>query len=148
MKKLTVFQLSLLLMLLISQLSFAESKLVIQPADIISIYDADTFRVNIKDWPPLIGRSIPIRIMGFDAPEIRGRCDYERQAALLARQLTVDLLAQAKVIELRHLKRGKYFRLLSDVWVDDQRLADTLISSGLARPYNGGQRQGWCHEFP
>ena len=40
--------------------------------EITSIYDADTFRVNIKDWPRLIGERIPIRVNGVDAPEIRG----------------------------------------------------------------------------
>lgn len=42
--------------------------------DVVSIYDADTFRVNIAGWPDLIGTNISIRADGFDAPEIRGKC--------------------------------------------------------------------------
>ncbi|MEW8522543.1 MAG: thermonuclease family protein [Candidatus Thiodiazotropha endolucinida] len=100
--------------------------------------------MNIKDWPPVIGSSMPIRVIGIDAPEIRGRCQSEKLAARRARAITVDLLGKAQHIELRSLKRGKYFRLLADVWVDGQRLADQLILSGLARPYDGGKRKGWC----
>ena len=40
-------------------------------SEITSIYDADTFRVNIKDYPSIVGERVPIRILGIDAPEIR-----------------------------------------------------------------------------
>jgi len=28
--------------------------------------------------------------------------------------------------------------------IDGVNLADSLISNGLARPYDGGKRDGWC----
>ena len=45
---------------------------------VTSIYDADTFRANIKDYPPIVGESNSIRINGVDAPEIRGKCESEK----------------------------------------------------------------------
>ena len=111
---------------------------------IYSIYDADTFRVVINNWPKIIGKNISIRIKGIDAPEIRGKCEIEKQKALVAKQFTVQLLTNAKVIELRNIKRGKYFRILADVFVDGKNLAEMLINKKLVNTYNGGTREGWC----
>ena len=112
--------------------------------EVTSIYDADTFRVNIEGWPAIIGNHVPIRVLGVDAPELRGKCEFEKVAARKAKQHTVALLRSAKVIKLTNMKRGKYFRILSNVLVDGKSLADSLISHGLARSYAGGKRGGWC----
>ena len=112
--------------------------------EVTSIYDADTFRVDIDKWPGIIGERIPVRVLGIDAPEIRGKCEQEKLKARSAKQFTVEQLRKAKVIELRNIQRGKYFRLLADVYVDNKSLSDLLIKSGHARRYDGGTRQGWC----
>lgn len=109
-----------------------------------SIYDADTFRVNIKDWPDIVGLKVSIRVLGIDAPEIRGKCKSEKLAAKKAKQFTVNALNAAKVIELKNIKRGKYFRLLADVYIDGESLAQGLIKAGHARLYDGGKRLSWC----
>lgn len=111
---------------------------------VTSIYDGDTFRANIKDWPPVVGYRIPIRVNGIDTPEIRGKCQTEKTLARKAKQITVQILRAAKTIELRNIQRGKYFRLVADVYVDGKSLADELIRKNLAVPYGGGAKQGWC----
>lgn len=115
--------------------------------EVTSIYDADTFRINIKDYPPIAGEHIPVRVLGIDAPEIRGKCQKEKLLARKAKQFTVGKLRNAKLIELRNIKRGKYFRVLAYVFVDGMSLGDLLIKSGLARTYDGGKRLGWCERF-
>ena len=72
----------------------------------------------IKEWPAIIGERIPIRVNGVDAPEIRGKCVTEKKNARLAKQFTVDKLRNAKKIELRNMKRGKYFRIIVGVYID------------------------------
>ncbi|SHO56152.1 thermonuclease family protein [Vibrio quintilis] len=111
---------------------------------ITSIYDADTFKANIKGWPDIIGQKVSIRVNGVDAPEIRGKCQKEKNAARIAKLFTIKALRTAKTVELRNMRRGKYFRILADVYVDNRNLSDLLINSGLARPYDGGKRGGWC----
>lgn len=113
-------------------------------SEITSIYDADTFRVNIKDYPAIVGENIPVRVKGVDAPEIRGKCESEKIAARKAKQFTVEALISAKTVELRNIERGKYFRILADVYTDGKSLAEGLIKSGHARVYDGGKRLGWC----
>jgi endonuclease YncB( thermonuclease family) len=49
---------------------------------VISVYDGDTFRVDIDSLPPIVGKNIPIRVNGVDTPEIRGKCQYEKNLAL------------------------------------------------------------------
>lgn len=112
--------------------------------EVTSIYDADTFRATIKEWPQIIGERIPIRVNGIDAPEIRGKCQEEKIKAREAKKESVAMLRSAKQIELRNIKRGKYFRIIADVYLDGKSLAQVLIIKGLARPYDGKKRQGWC----
>ena len=113
-------------------------------SEVTSIYDADTFRVSIKGWPDIIGKRMSVRVLGVDAPEIRGKCASEKQAARRAKQFTVEALRSAKKIELRNIQRGKYFRILANVFVDGKNLAQALINARLAREYHGGTRKGWC----
>lgn len=114
------------------------------PLKVNSVYDADTFRVDLSGWPDVVGKNIPIRVLGVDAPEIRGKCEKEKIAAKKARQFTVDALNNARVIELRNIQRGKYFRLLADVFINNNNLASLLINAGHGRFYDGGKRDGWC----
>lgn len=113
-------------------------------SSVTSIYDADTFRANIEGYPPIVGERVPVRVLGVDAPELRGKCESEKIKAREAKQYTVAALRSAKVIELRNIKRGKYFRILADVYIDGVSLAESLIIGGHARPYDGGKRKGWC----
>jgi micrococcal nuclease len=113
-------------------------------SEVTSIYDADTFRVNINGWPPVIGSRIPVRIANIDTPELRGQCATEVTLARRAKSETVAALRAAKKIELRNMKRDKYFRINAEVYVDGANLGDILLNKGFARPYDGGKKSGWC----
>jgi micrococcal nuclease len=113
-------------------------------SEVRTIYDGDSFRVNINGWPDIIGKSVPIRILGIDTPEMRGKCEAEKILARQAKQHTVALLRSGKMIELKNTQRGKYFRILANVIIDGESLADSLLKNGLARRYDGGKRRGWC----
>ncbi|WP_345985741.1 thermonuclease family protein [Sulfurimonas sp. HSL-1656] len=113
--------------------------------EITSIYDGDTFRATIKAWPLLIGERIGIRINGVDTPEMRGKCQAEKDLARKAKQHAVSLLRNAKVVELRNMKRGKYFRIVADVYADGVSVGQSLINNSLAVQYDGGTKtKDWC----
>ncbi|MBF0252037.1 MAG: thermonuclease family protein [Alphaproteobacteria bacterium] len=109
-----------------------------------SVYDGDTFRVNVAGWPALIGSNMPVRIAGIDAPEIKGKCPSEIALAIKARDAAARLLGEGRLIELVNIRRGKYFRIVADVRIDGVDLGEVLVSLGLARPYRSGQRHRWC----
>ena len=112
---------------------------------VISVYDGDTFRVDIDSLPPLVGKNIPIRLNGVDTPEIRGKCQYEKDLALKARDFVRNKLANAKEIKLTKLQRGKYFRVVADVMIDGVSLEQELLENKLAYKYTGGKKSSWCN---
>jgi len=112
---------------------------------VISVYDGDTFRVDIDSLPPIVGKNIPIRLNGVDTPEIQGKCQYEKDLALKARDFVRNKLANAKEIKLTKLQRGKYFRVVADVMVDGVSLEQELLENKLAYKYTGGKKSSWCN---
>jgi len=44
---------------------------------------------------------------------------------------------------LRNIDRGKYFRIVADVYIDGKSLAQMLLTKGLAKVYDGGKKSEW-----
>jgi endonuclease YncB( thermonuclease family) len=118
---------------------------------VVSVYDGDTMRVNLKNpkgVPSIIADDIPIRFDGIDTPEIRGNSRRLTKIALEARDYTIKRLNEADKIVLTRVQRRKYFRILAEVEVDGVNLNQELIDKGLARPYFGGSKVGlWDNRF-
>jgi micrococcal nuclease len=113
-------------------------------SEVVSVYDGDTIKVNVKAWPALIGLNMSIRVNGIDAPEIRGKCLKESAMALQARDFAINF-TNSGTVELYNITRGKYFRIAADVMVNGKSLGDELIKANLARPYDGkSARLSWC----
>jgi len=113
-------------------------------ASFLGNYDGDTITVRAWIWPR---QSIEtsVRLTGIDAPELRGRCEAEKQAARVARDRLNALLSQARRIELHDIALDKYGgRVLARVVADGQDMAAALVGEGHARPYAGDTRKGWC----
>ena len=114
--------------------------------DVLYVYDGDSIKVNIHGWPEIVGKNIMVRLKGVDTPEIRGaKCEQEKHLAKQAKAATQEFVSSGGVT-IVNIKRGKYFRLIADVYVGDESLANNLISQGLAREYNGGKRRGRCSD--
>lgn len=111
------------------------------PGKVLSVYDGDTFTVEIEHWPNQIYRG-PVRVRGIDAPEIKGACQSEKDAAIRARDTVRALTKDGITVD--EIALDKYGRLLAKVMVGTEDLAAKMIAAGLARPYDGGTRGGWC----
>lgn len=107
------------------------------------VHDGDTFIVDIADVHPIIGKGISIRIQGIDAPEITDPRPEVKALAIEAREYVKARLSSGSRIELNHIGRDKYFRILADVYVDGANLAEELLEQGLAAPYHGKTRPKW-----
>ncbi len=109
-------------------------------------YDGDTVTFDIPDLHPIMGDQISVRVYGIDAPEIRTKNDCEKALALEAKREVEELMLKAERIDLLKAQRGKYFRILAEVYVNGRSLSDHLIQEGLAVPYEGGTRPvvDWC----
>ena len=103
-------------------------------------YDGDTITFNLPNLHPIIGKKIAIRVNGIDTPEIRGKCDKEKYNAEQAKGMVEEFLKDAEHIDLKNMGRGKYFRIVADVYADGENLAEALIDAGMAVRYNGGKK--------
>ena len=140
------FSLSLLVLCLgVLSVQAAPEFGTVKVSRVISVYDGDTFRVDIDSLPPIVGKNIPITLNGVDTPEIQGKCQYEKDLALKARNFVRSKLANAKVIKLTNLQRGKYFRVVADVMIDGDSLERELLENKLAYKYTGGKKSSWCN---
>lgn len=115
----------------------------VQDVEFVSNHDGDTITVNIKGWPPVCGELISVRVLGIDTPEMTDRRSPIRSLAQQARAFTESKLKAAKRIDLKRVQRDKYFRLLAEVYVDNENLAQQLLKAGLAKPYDGGAKLPW-----
>ncbi len=131
--------------LLSPTLSFAKSYGDIQGAVYVRNYDGDTITFNLSGLHPIIGDKISIRVNGIDTPEIRGKCEKEKYDAQQAKEMIADILKDAETITLKNIERGKYFRIVADVFVDGESLADEMIEAGMAVAYDGRTKtKDWC----
>ena len=117
---------------------------ILTPDQVVDVYDGDTFKIDLPSMHPLFGDDLSIRLFGVDTPEMRGTTDEVKALAMQAQQVTEKALKGASKIELRNPQRGKYFRIVSEVWIDGESLADMLKAKGLAKDYDGeGARPEW-----
>jgi len=112
-------------------------------ARVVSVYDGDTFRADLEGYPAITGENIPIRIKGIDTPGMRDKRPEIKALARDAREFTKDMLESGNVIILRNIERGKYFRIVADVYVDGVSLSHGLLLLELAKPYDGGKKPVW-----
>ena len=111
---------------------------------VIRVIDGDTFVVDIDQFPDLIGKHISVRINGIDTPELRGKCDREKDLAVKAKERVDTLLKIADTIVLENLSRGSFFRIVADVIIDGVDLGEIILNEGLATPYRSGSESPWC----
>jgi endonuclease YncB( thermonuclease family) len=109
---------------------------------VLLVNDGDTFKARIEVWPGVEVQTA-VRVRGIDTPEIKGKCQSEKDAALRARERLRSLLTGD--VSVSNIELDKYAgRVDADVRAGGVNVADVLVAEGLARRYNGGVRQPWC----
>lgn len=115
------------------------------PARVIRVVDGDTVLVRARIW---LGQDVEtsVRLSGIDTPEKRGKCDAERQAAQQAETFTASRAAADSLVSLHDVIADKYGKrvVARIVTGDGQDLGAALVAARLARPYDGGRKDGWC----
>ena len=107
---------------------------------IASVYDGDTFKINLNCSLAVYCEKVPVRVLGVDTPEIQGQTEHEIQLAQQAKEFTKKFLEKSP-ISLSNCGRDKYFRLLCDVTNGEgENLAKELIKAKLGYEYWGGTK--------
>jgi endonuclease YncB( thermonuclease family) len=121
-------------------------------AQTLRVVDGDTFRARVTVW---FGQEIEtsVRLRGIDAPERAARCAQEAAGAERATEALAELLQSGRV-SLANVSSDKYFgRVVADVVVTAPSgefpptdVGQALLAQGVARPYDGRRRGGWCDQ--
>lgn len=112
---------------------------------VTDVYDGDTFTVDKKFYPEELG-SIKVRIKGIDTGELgyRAKCNLEAEKAETAKMF-LQMKLMGKKVTIRNVESDKYGnRVVADVFLGTEKIADTLLSKDLAKPYDGGKKEEWC----
>ena len=106
------------------------------PSKSIYVIDGDTIAIGDDR----------IRLMGLDTPETyRAKCASEKALGDKATDRLRQLIKEQNYVEMAlEPRKDKYGRGLAKLFINGENVADILIGEGLARPYRGGKRQGWC----
>jgi endonuclease YncB( thermonuclease family) len=114
------------------------------PVDVIKTIDGDTFEVRVHLWPGL-ELTTRVRLRGIDAPELKASCAQELRLAEAATEALRGLLSEGEVT-IYNVGPDKYQgRVVADAATRrTPNLSSALLAGGVARPYDGGHRSGWC----
>jgi micrococcal nuclease len=98
------------------------------------VYDGDTITVDFDLGFDVLLKNQKIRLLGVDAPEVRGK---ERQEGLKSRDALRSRIANKWVtIKTEKDKKGKYGRWLGTVILEEKNINKWLINEGYAKEYN------------
>lgn len=116
---------------------------------ILSVVDGDTISVDgSKDF----ALPIKVRVQDVDTPEkgSLAKCQGEKNLANRATQFTLMKIQEAKKrgyqVSFENIGWDKYGgRVVADVYLGGDSLADLLIREGLGKKYTGsGPKPSWC----
>lgn len=101
-------------------------------AQVVNVVDGDTIDV-VVDLGFKILTAQRLRLSRVDTPE-RGQASFDE-----AKQFVKTLIENKRVVVKTH-KVSKWGYYLADVSIDGKDVSDSLIASGLGKPYDGGKK--------
>jgi hypothetical protein len=97
---------------------------------VLRLDETITLFCDIPDFPPIIGKNMPVRIKGLKAaPEAQDNL----KLLVFLNDLFFSKDAKPQKIRLRQIERGGYFCLVADIEVDGKDLCDLLVEKKLAQ---------------
>ena len=102
------------------------------------IVDGDTIDVTLDLGFSVLYKS-RVRLYGIDTPESRTRDKDEKVRGLLSKEFLKQAVADEKVVLKTKLKdsRGKFGRVLAEVWVNGQNVNQNMVEENHAVAYFG-----------
>jgi len=97
------------------------------------VYDGDTITVDIDLGFNIVTRNQKIRLVGINAPEIRGKL---REKGLESRDfLRKKILGKWIVLKTSKDKKGKFGRWLGSIFIENENINSLMIKEGFAKKY-------------
>ena len=118
------------------------------PVVVKYIVDGDTFVGDVLIGKDAQVRSVTVRLINVDTPEIHGQCEEEITRAEYAKQRLSEIIPVGTTVEIRNIKNDKYpGRIDANVYDSGNRdVGRLLVREKIGREYHGGKRQSWCNK--
>ncbi|MGH6954023.1 MAG: thermonuclease family protein [Alphaproteobacteria bacterium] len=113
-------------------------------ARVTNVLDGDTIRVHARIW---LGQEVSanVRLMGIDAPALKGKCAAESKLGAEAKAF-VEQQVKGKTVMLSQVQLDRnpgevQARVATETGQD---LASALVKAGHAKEMTGKDRPNWC----
>jgi len=100
-------------------------------AFVTRVIDGDTIEADIDLGLGVWVKGMRIRLYGINAPEIRG--DEAWLGVESKNWLSSKVLNREIVLKTVYDRRGKFGRLLGEVWLDSVNINQKMVEQGLAK---------------
>ena len=109
--------------------------------EVTRIVDGDTVDVII-DLGFDISYKSRVRLYGIDTPESRTRNKDEKVRGLMSKQYLVDELSKGQVVIKTYKdKKGKFGRVLGEMYVGDKNINLMMVDDHMAVEYKGQNKK-------
>lgn len=107
---------------------------------VIKVYDGDTITIATRlPFPNSPVYRFPVRLLGIDSAEIKGKTFEEKACAVAARDaLSAKIFGE--IVVLKNVSMEKYGRILADVYLGNLHLNQWMLDQKLAVEYDGGTK--------
>ena len=105
---------------------------------LIKVVDGDTIDVDIDLGFGVWLRDQRVRLYGIDTPESRTRDLEEKKYGLAAKEYLIKWTGAGDLrIKTHKDERGKFGRILGEIWTFDTNINDKMVYEHHAVPYHG-----------
>ena len=109
--------------------------------EIKRVVDGDTVDVIIDLGFDIFYKS-RVRLYGIDTPESRTRNKDEKVRGLMSKQYLIDELEKGQVVIKTHKdKKGKFGRVLGEMYVSDKNINLMMVDDHMAVEYKGQNKK-------
>lgn len=105
---------------------------------VIKVVDGDTIDLDI-DLGFNVSTKQRVRLYAINAPESRTRNKEEKKRGLAAKDRLKELCEEGNLI-LKSYGKGKYGRILGEIYTNGCNINNILLSENHAEQYYGGKR--------
>ena len=102
-------------------------------AFVTDVYDGDTITVDIDLGFRVHMQGIKVRLLGIDAPELRGSTLEKGRES--RNRLKEMILSKNVLLKTVKDKKGKYGRWLATIYLNGQDINQRMIQEGFAKEY-------------
>ena len=109
---------------------------------LIKVVDGDTIDVDIDLGFGVWLRNQRVRLFGIDTPESRTRDLEEKKYGLAAKDFLVKWTGAGELkIKTHKDERGKFGRILGEIWAFKTNINDKMVYEHHAVPYHGQSKE-------